>query len=56
VVDSNGLALKKWGLQPKNAAVILLDRDGTVLYFKEGKMSDADIASVIALIQKHLAM
>jgi YtfJ family uncharacterized protein len=56
VVDSKGEALDKWGLQPKNSAVILLDRDGTVLYFKEGKMSDADIASVIALIQDHLAM
>jgi YtfJ family uncharacterized protein len=56
VVDSEGMALNKWGLQPKNSAVILLDRDGKVLYFKEGKMSDADIASAIAMIQKQLAM
>jgi YtfJ family uncharacterized protein len=56
VVDSKGLALKKWGLQPKNSAVILLDRDGTVLYFKEGKLSDDEIASMVALISKHLAM
>ena len=56
VVDAKGAALETWGLEPKNSAVIIVDRDGTVLFFKEGKMSDADIASAIELIQKHLAM
>ena len=56
VVDSEGKALSAWGLQPKNSAVIVLDREGTVLYFKEGKMSDADIATAIEIIQQQLAM
>ena len=56
VIDAKGLALKKWGLKAKSSAVIVVDRDNKVLYFKDGKMSKDEIASVIALIEKHLAM
>ena len=56
VVDAKGLALEKWGLNAKSSAVIVVDRDNKVLYFHDGKMSSADIAEVIALIEKHLAM
>jgi hypothetical protein len=56
VVDAEGLALKKWGLKAKGTAIIVLDRDGKVLYFKDGKMSADEIASTVALIEKHLAM
>ena len=55
VVDSKGLALKKWGLNTKSSAVIVLDKDNTVIYFKDGKMSSGDIAEAIAVIEKHLA-
>jgi hypothetical protein len=56
VIDSEGLALKKWGLKAKGTAIIVLDRDGKVLYFKDGKMSADEIASTVALIEKHLAI
>ena len=56
VVDKKGRALEAWGLEPKTSAVMVLDRDGTVLFFKEGKLSDDDISSAVALIQKHVAM
>jgi len=55
VVDSKGLALKKWGLNTKSSAVILLDKDNTVIYFKDGKMSRDDISEAVAVIEKHLA-
>lgn len=56
VNDSEGLGLKKWGLKKKGTAIIVLDRDGKVLYFKDGEMSTDEIASTVALIEKHLAM
>ena len=56
VIDAEGLGLKKWGLKAKGTAIIVLDRDGKVLYFKDGKMSADEIASTVALIEKHLAM
>jgi YtfJ family uncharacterized protein len=56
VVDSEGLGLKKWGLKAKGTAIIVLDREGKVLYFKDGEMSADEIASTVALIEKHLAM
>ena len=56
VIDSEGLGLKAWGLKKKGTAIIVLDRDGKVLYFKDGEMSADEIASTVALIEKHLAM
>ena len=56
VIDAKGVGLKKWGLKEKGTAIIVLDRDGKVLYFKDGKMSADEIASTVALIEKHLAM
>ena len=56
VVDEKGVALQTWQLKKKGSAVIVLDRDGTVLYFKDGKLSDNDIASAVAIIKEKLAM
>ena len=56
VIDAEGLGLKKWGLKAKGTAIIVLDGDGKVLYFKDGKMSADEITSTVALIEKHLAM
>lgn len=55
VLDAKGVALKTWQLNKKGSAVIVLDRDDTVLFFKDGKLSDDDIASAVALIQQKLA-
>ncbi len=56
VLDEKGVALQTWQLKKKGSAVIVLDRDGTVLYFKDGKLSDNDIASAVAIIKDKLAM
>lgn len=55
VVDSKGLALEAWGLETKSSAVILVDADNTVLFFKDGKLSDADIEELLQLIETHAA-
>lgn len=55
VADTTGLARKTWGLQEKSAALMLLDRDGSVLFFSEGKVHKAGRDEVFALIEQRLA-
>ncbi len=55
VIDAEGAALATWGLQPKNSAVIIVDADGKVLFFKEGKLTENEITDAVALIKQKLA-
>lgn len=55
VIDDEGRALEAWGLQPKNSAVIIIDADGKVLWFKEGKLTDAEVTEAVGLIKEKLA-
>jgi uncharacterized protein len=54
VNDEEGIAQKAWGLKEHESAVIILDTEGKVIYFKEGKMSPDDIQSAVSLIKKNL--
>jgi len=56
VLDDQGLARAAWGLKPKTSAVILLDRDGTVLFLKEGKLSPEEIARAVGIIKGKLGL
>lgn len=51
VADQQGAARSAWGLQPKQTAVIILDKDGTVLFFKEGKLSPEEIRTAVGILQ-----
>lgn len=55
VLDEKGIARVAWQLQPKQSAVIILDRDDTVLFFKEGKLSPVDIGRAVEIIKEQLA-
>lgn len=55
VLDEEGLGQEAWQLSPKQAAVVILDAGGSVLYFKEGAMSEEDIQHTLALIRQHIA-
>ena len=52
VVDAQGKVLERWGLQPKNAAVLILDSDGTVLFFKEGELTPGEQARALELLEE----
>jgi YtfJ family uncharacterized protein len=52
VVDAEGKMLERWGLQPKNAAVLILDSDGTVLFFKEGELTPQEQARALELLEE----
>ncbi|MBD2811351.1 YtfJ family protein [Xenorhabdus sp. Vera] len=54
IVDSNGLAKKAWGLEPKSSAIIVLDKNGNVKFVKDGKLSNQEITHVISLIEEEL--
>lgn len=53
-IDAKGAALKKWGLEKKSSAVIVLDKEGKVLFFKDGKLSPAEINEAVSAIQNAL--
>lgn len=54
--DEGGVAKKSWGLKPKGSAVIIHDKEGKVLYFKDGKMSGDEIKMAVSLIEKKLGV
>lgn len=55
VIDSKGSALAAWGLQPKGSAVIIIDAEGKVIWFKDGKLTDAEITEAVDLIKSRVA-
>lgn len=51
VLDENGALWDAWDLQPRSAAVIILDRDGKVLRFKDGALTDDEIVDYVQLLK-----
>lgn len=54
VLDEHGHGRETWRLQPKGAAILVLDPLGTVLYMKEGGMSDEEIENTLELMRQHI--
>jgi YtfJ family uncharacterized protein len=54
VADEKGLARKAWDLKAGQTAVIILDRQGAILFFKEGKLSPAEIRQAVGILQEAL--
>ena len=54
VLDEDGIGQATWTLAPKDAAVIIMDAGGTVLYFQEGVMDDAEIETTLELLRQQL--
>lgn len=54
VLDEQGVGQETWALAPKEAVVVIIDAGGSVLYFKQGAMSDAEIEETLALIRQHI--
>ena len=55
VLDESGLGQRTWALPEKDAAVVLMDPNGSVLWFKEGALSDQDIDETIELLRQYVA-
>ena len=53
LMDYKKVMVDKWELEDDSYSINAIAPDGTVLFSKGGKLSDADIAEVIALIQQY---
>ncbi len=54
VLDANGEVAKAWELKEESSAIIVQDKQGKVLFVKEGSLSDSEIKQVIELISANL--
>ncbi|MDO2949717.1 YtfJ family protein [Aeromonas simiae] len=54
VLDAKGMARNAWALTPESSAIVLLGKDGKVLFAKDGQLAQADIDKVMGLIKTHL--
>ena len=54
VKDKKKLLVSKWKLADDNSDILLFDKKGKLIYKKFGKLSDKEIKSLLALIEKHL--
>lgn len=54
VVDEDGVGIGRWQLKRDNSAVMVVDAQGTVLYFHQGAMSPAEVDATLKLILERL--
>ncbi|CAB5657469.1 YtfJ family protein [Providencia hangzhouensis] len=54
IVDSEGTVKNAWGLKPESSAIIVLDNQGKVLFFKDGELNTQEIQKVISLLVSSL--
>ena len=54
IMDDNGNARSTWELESESSAMILLNKEGKVLYVKDGEMDPTEIAKVIQLIKVNI--
>ncbi|EOD55681.1 YtfJ family protein [Aeromonas molluscorum] len=54
VLDSKGMARNAWELTPESSAIVLLDKEGKVLFAKDGQLAANEITKVMELIKSHL--
>lgn len=54
VLDETGKAAKTWQLKNESSAIIVQDKEGKVLFIKEGSLSPSEIQNVLTLIRQNL--
>jgi YtfJ family uncharacterized protein len=52
VLDEEGTGVQAWQLQEKSSAIVVIDTSGTVLYVKQGTMSEDEIEATVELIRQ----
>ena len=50
VLDDKSAVKNAWQLNPKESAIIVLDKNGKVKFVKEGKLSESEIQSLMSLV------
>lgn len=54
VLDKDGNGRKAWDLKHDSSAIMVLDKTGKVLFFKDGRLSDEETDHVMSLIRERL--
>ncbi|EGR8990197.1 YtfJ family protein [Vibrio vulnificus] len=54
VLDENGVVASSWKLDKESSAIIVQDKQGKVLFVKEGALSSDDITQVLELIKANI--
>jgi len=54
VLDEEGTGLQTWQLLEKSSAIVVIDETGTVLYLKQGTMSEDEIETTVELIRQQI--
>jgi hypothetical protein len=54
VKDKNKILVKKWNLGDDNNVFVLFDKEGKVLFHRDGKVDKAEIDKIISLIKANL--
>ncbi|WP_114766564.1 YtfJ family protein [Vibrio rhodolitus] len=54
VLDEEGVAANKWQLAAESSAIVVQDKQGKILFVKEGQLSAGEIQQVLELITQNL--
>lgn len=54
VLDKNGVVAQSWQLREESSAIIVQDKQGKVLFVKEGTLSSDEITQVLELIKANI--
>ncbi|GEA50454.1 hypothetical protein VIN01S_12580 [Vibrio inusitatus NBRC 102082] len=54
VLDENGAVAKAWDLESKTSLIAVQDKNGNILWAKEGELTTEEIQQVITLVKENL--
>ena len=55
VADARGEGLRVWSLRPRSSAIIILDPEHRVRFFRQGALSEQEIEAAMELVRKGVA-
>lgn len=54
VEDRKAVLVKEWGLKDNSNDVLIFDREGKVVFSKDGKLSDKEIERMLSVLSQHI--
>ena len=54
VLDESGAVASSWALKEESSAIIVQDKQGKILFVKEGALNESEVTQVIELIKASL--
>jgi YtfJ family uncharacterized protein len=54
VLDEEGTVASNWDLAEESSAIIVQDKQGSVLFVKEGALNDSEIQQVLKLVKENI--